>query len=779
MPAGSLTTRLVVLLTVTIAVTLTAITLLDYLTSRARLLKAQEARVESTVARAVRDLEVRLSVLEESTELLAEIVARGDYPESELRALLREAVDERDDLFGAALALNPRFASNPEVGFAAYFYYRNGEVIYSDLSRAVDYVLSSWYREAASLGRPIWTEPYFDDGGGNVNMVTYSVPMFRQVNGERVIYGVVTADITLDEVQYYLDRMELGERGFGFMLSRSGKIIASPSREDWLQPWTGIIDSAGEASRWAALISRVAAGEKGSARVTCLDMPDDCIVKLAPLETTRWPVGAYYAEHEMLAPLRDYLMKSALSQLATLALLLVGVVWVSRSITRPLRSLALATADIATGDFHTRLPEHRRADELGRLVHAFSLMQDNLQRYIEELREQTASRNRLEGELDAASAIQMSMLPGGGQAHVVEDRFVLWATLHPAKSVGGDLYAFYLQGPEKLLVAVGDVSDKGVPAALFMARAMTLLQQQVNSTLDASEILTALNNELVQGNDSCMFLTLFVGWLDLDTLSLDFACGGHTPPLLVRDGTASTLLVRDGPALGLVENQAFPLNHIVLQAEDRLALFTDGIEEAFNTHQQQFGLDAVTHALEDAGRQNLMTAGQSLLEAVARHQGDAPPSDDITLLLLMPRAAGSERNRLTVENDAYAVATLQAWLDQLLSASPAGAAVLVDTKLVAEEVVTNIFKYGELTSGQGVTLTLELSADRLVLEFIDCGLAFDPLTEARRSELGSEIESAAIGGLGVHLIEGLTDEQHYQRVDCRNRLTLIKFLVQP
>jgi sigma-B regulation protein RsbU (phosphoserine phosphatase) len=342
--------------------------------------------------------------------------------------------------------------------------------------------------------------------------------------------------------------------------------------------------------------------------------------------------------------------------------------------------------------------------------------------------------------------------------------------------VGGDLYAFYRQGRERLLVAVGDVSDKGVPAALFMARAVTLLQQYVNSTLDAAEIMAALNDELVEGNDSCMFLTLFIGWLDLDSLSLDFACGGHTPPTLVRDGQARTLPQRDGPALGLMEGLEFPLNRVQLQAEDRLALFTDGIEEAFNAQQQQFGLDAVNHVLQRAGQQNLMTSGQSLLEAVSRHQGEAPQADDITLLLLMPKAPESKRNRLTVEDDACAVAALQAWLDQLLQEASVGATVLAETRLVAEEVVTNVFKYGELPAGEGVTLTLEISPDRLQLEFIDSGIPFDPLTEAQRSELGTAIDSAAIGGLGVHLLEGLTDEQHYQRLDGKNRLTLVKFL---
>jgi sigma-B regulation protein RsbU (phosphoserine phosphatase) len=776
MPATSLTTRLVLLLTLTITITLTAITAVDYLTSRARILAEQESRVESTVAATVRNLEVRLAVLEKSTELLAAVISTGNYSEPELRALLWEAVDERDDLFGAALALQPQFAADPEVGFAPYYYYNNGEVAFSDLARAYDYLLSSWFRDAVSSAKPVWTEPYFDRGGANVYMVTYSVPIVRMKNGKQVVYGVVTADIALDELQYYLQRMDLGERGFGFMLSQGGKIIASPDPADRLKPWASNIPNADEATRWTGLIRDVTAGESISAQVACFDLGDRCTVKLAPLGRTRWPVGAYYAEHEILEPLRDYLTKSVLSQLITLLLLLVGVIWVSRNITRPLRSLARATVDVATGNFHTDLPRSRSRDELGRLVHAFSLMQGNLQRYVDELQRETASRNRLEGELNAATAIQMSMLPAAGHAHVIEDRFKLWATLRPAKSVGGDLYTFYLQHPQRLLFAVGDVSDKGVPAALFMARAMTLLQQYVYSTLDAAAILAQLNHKLLEGNDNCMFVTLFVGWLDLDSLQLQFASGGQTAPSLLRNGTAGTLTQEGGPALGLMEGVEFPLNSLQLQPGDVFAVFTDGIDEAFNAADQQLGLEAVNEVLEQSSQQSLEAVGQTLLATVDSHQGEVAQSDDITLLLLQPRAADSLRTRITVENDAGAISTLQAWIGQLLGEAEVATEVQAEWKLIAEEVTTNVFKYGELAEGYGLNVTLHLSVDRIAMDFVDQGIHFDPIAEAARSQLGADIESAAIGGLGVHLLEGLTDEQNYQRVNGENRLRLVKYL---
>ncbi len=772
----SLSTRLVLLLTLTMALTLSFITAADYFSSRNDILLEQEARVESTVAEAVRDLRVRLSVLEESTLLLAEVIESREHTQAELTNLLREAVDERTDLLGAAVALAPRFTPSIQNGFAPYYFYDNGELRFADLGRDYNFALSAWYRDALSAEVPIWTEPYVEAGSGGTYMVTYSVPLFRRIEGERIFYGVVTADIALSELEIYLERMALGERGSGFLLSRSGKILASPNRNDWLKPWANTIPDAAEAKRWAELITTVSSeGVAASAKVKCLDGDDDCVVKLAPLAGTRWPVGAYYAEHEILSPLRDYLLKSVLSQLLTMILLVIGILWVARRITQPLRALASATVKIAEGNFHTPLPAPKTQDELGQLVDAFSAMQANLQQYVDELQQETANRNRLQGELAAATAIQMSMLPESGHSNRIEDGFKLWATLRPAKSVGGDLYTYQLQEGKRLFFAVGDVSDKGVPAALFMARAMTLLQQYVYTSLDAGEILTRLNDELVEGNDNCMFVTLFVGWLALDNMTLNFASGGHTAPSLASGDAVQILEQETGPALGLVEAQQFPNNTLQLNAGDILAVFTDGIDEAFNLESQQFGHPALNAVLQSSMGQSLEARGQAIMNAVENHQGDAPQSDDITLLLLQARHADSTRTRIRLKNDVGAVSTLQAWMAQLLDEAEIAIDIKTEMMLVAEEVVTNAFKYAELPEGTGVTMDLVIAADAIRMTFRDPGIAFDPLAEAQRSSLGADTDDAVIGGLGVHLLERLTDEQRYLRDDTDNVLTLTKY----
>jgi sigma-B regulation protein RsbU (phosphoserine phosphatase) len=771
----SLTTRLVLLLTTCIAGTLLVTSGVEYGVSRQALLLQVEADTEQTVAEAVRDLQVRLVSLEESTELLAEIITQQDFTQAELVELLREAVDERNDLFGAAIALEPRWTAQPLTGFAPYFFYRDGSVEYADLAGSYDYPQRGWFREPASLGRPTWSEPYLDAGGSNTYMTTYSVPMYREIAGEQVFYGVVTADLTLAELEYYLQRMQLGESGFGFLLSRNGKIMAAQNRDHLLKPLLQILPAGQDSQLWGQLLRQVAGGERASAVVPCAQPGSRCIVKLAPLPGTQWPVGAFYSEHETLAPLREYLLKTALSTGITLVLLVLVVIWVSRRITRPLGALARATINIATGDFQSPLPEARSRDELGRLVHAFSLMQDNLQLYVGQLEAETASRNRLQGELDAATAIQMSMLPPSGEAFADNPEFSLWARIRPAKAVGGDLYAFHLEeAAQRLFIAVGDVSDKGVPAAIFMARAMTLLQQYARAGEPASEIMAKLNDALCEGNDNCMFVTLFTGWLCLDTLQLSFAAGGHTPPSLLRQGRCESIEVEDGPALGLMEALEFPLNQLQLQAGDLLAIYTDGIDEAFDANNQQFGTERFNRVLEQGGALELSTLGESSFSAIDTHAGAMAQSDDITLMLLQIPAAKAQGGELTLPADATAATKVLAWLARELT--QLSEPIRHDLLLVSEEVVTNIVQHGQLAEGANLSVQWQYRDEEIELGFSDPGIPFDPITQAPRATLGESSEAASIGGLGVHLLEALTDRQHYQRINERNCLRLFKLV---
>ncbi|HKK23820.1 MAG TPA: SpoIIE family protein phosphatase, partial [Pseudohaliea sp.] len=411
----------------------------------------------------------------------------------------------------------------------------------------------------------------------------------------------------------------------------------------------------------------------------------------------------------------------------------------------------------------------------GQLVRAFDAMRRDLGDYIDDLAVATASRSRLEGELNAARDIQLSMLPQRGSATLRRGQIALWASVRPARSVGGDLYSFHLQG-DKLLFAVGDVSDKGVPAALFMARAISLIQQwEVQpGAVPPAVALHQLNTVLLEDNDNCMFLTLCLGILDTRTLDLELALAGHAPPLRIDSEGAQPLAVAGGPALGLNPGAGFHGEMLRLAPGERLALYTDGLDEAFNPAGAMLGEKALAQLFAGLAHEPPPRAGEGALAAVNAFADGTPQADDMTLMIIDARPRGLQASGQLAAGPSLCTRGLD-WLQSRDSLAALEDEAAQDLTVALEELLTNLEKYAELPAGSEVSLTLELRGDEVLLTVRDPGPAFNPLEEARRARLGAPSERAEIGGLGLHLLSGLTDEQHYCRENAENVLTLVRY----
>ena len=781
--SSSITTRLIVLLSFCAALIIGTGMLVDYRLSRDEILDRLLTESQDTIRAVVIDLENLLDSVEGSTLFLARILEQREYSQAGLEQMLKDIVENSDDIFGATIALNPDGVEDP-LGFAPYYFHKDGILSYANLAaEEYNYQDQAWYADTVSAGTPAWVEPYYDDGGGEVLMTTFAVPVYRiDDQDQRFLYAVVTADVALEELHGYLQRLRLGDSGFGTMLSRTGIILSSKNPDNIMRHYSEAHADELDIHTWREMFSSALAGQAVTRQLECPEMPGRCVIRLDALKSTGWPVGVIYSEKEILAPLREFQIKTTVLGLITLLCLSLAVYTITRRLTRPLTALAQASDDVARGELNTPLPATSGDDEIARLVRSFTAMKKDLKSYIADLETATASRSRLEGELAAAREIQMSMLPGGGEASVQSADYELWARVRPAKSVGGDLYSYY-RSDRRLFIAVGDVSDKGVPAALFMARAISLIQQLTGSKSGPAKAMGELNNALEAGNDNCMFVTLFLGVLDLDSLQLRFASAGHTPPSLLRAGNVSVLPQDDGAALGLAPGLTYPDNTLQLQPGDRLALYTDGIDEAFNEQAQMFGFERFNNCLAHSGAAPIAEAGPGVFEAIDDYAGATPQSDDITLMLLqLPPAPPT---RATVGNDSVSrsfsrghrlVGRAQDWLRHNLETRSIALEVQMELALVAEEIITNIDKYADLHATAKIDLELQCRAAGISLLVKDQGQAFNPLQDGQRSPLGADIDSAEIGGLGVHLITQLTDQQDYHREDGWNVLRVTRFL---
>jgi serine phosphatase RsbU (regulator of sigma subunit) len=301
---------------------------------------------------------------------------------------------------------------------------------------------------------------------------------------------------------------------------------------------------------------------------------------------------------------------------------------------RPLRKFIQGTEIVKTGNFDHRIEVHSR-DELGTLASAFNEMVIVLKKYTQDLAQATAARERIENELKIAHDIQMGMLPRVFPPFPHRNEFDIHAALIPAKEVGGDFYDFFLVDEDQICFTVGDVSGKGVPAALFMAMTKTLIKAKVTKGLAPDKVLCRVNEDLSVDNPSVMFVTLFLGILNVRTGELEYSNAAHNAPYIIRaDGNARSLEVPDGTPLGVEEDFSYECRRTVLRKGDTIFLYTDGVTEAMDHRRQLFTeerLETAINSLREKSNEELIAGIMKEIEAFSKGELQA---DDITMMAL-------------------------------------------------------------------------------------------------------------------------------------------------
>ena len=311
-------------------------------------------------------------------------------------------------------------------------------------------------------------------------------------------------------------------------------------------------------------------------------------------------------------------------------------------ISQPLKQLAGHAGKLATQDFSEpatgpsaidHLPR-KSHDEVGKLAESFITMEIALRQSVRELKETTAAKERIDSELKIARDIQMSMVPKTFPPFPHRPEFDLYATLVPAREVGGDFYDFFFIDYNHLCFAIGDVSGKGVAAALFMAVTRTLFRTTASKLSSPDKILSLLNHEICRGNDSCMFVTVFCAVLDIRTGEVEYSNGGHNLPYFVSHGETRILENTGGMALGFAPDVRYRLEKITLRAGDGLFLYTDGVTEAMDETGNQFSEPRLEKFLHQTNGSSVTEIIRGTVEQVKNHSAGAPQSDDITALAL-------------------------------------------------------------------------------------------------------------------------------------------------
>lgn len=712
-------TQLSVAFIVIAALLIEATTIVQYHYARAGIRDEVQHRAETELQ--LKNLEIQkvMTAVEVAVSSMDWMVLQRLQQPDSIYMVTQNLVRDNQLIMGSAVAFVPYYFKSKGRQYSPYTYLTADKRLVSKQlgTDTYDYHHMEWYTAPMKTGKGHWSEPYYDEGGGEELMSTYSVPV-RDNSGNMV--AVFTADVSLRWLSELINSRHLYPSSFNLMVSRAGRIMACPVESLVMKRTIQEMSSNRHDTVSDYINQQMMAGQRGHGEIFD-DRGDRRLVFYAPLEgSTGWSMAVVCKSDEIYKELRDISMYLSLLMLG--GLLLMGyIVW----------------------------------------------------RTIGSARWMKAVRNRqvaMESELSVASKIQMSLLPKTFPAFPERSDVDIYASLVPAKEVGGDLYDYFIRD-EKLFFCIGDVSGKGVPASIVMSIARTLFRNASAHESKPSRIVASINETLCADNPDDMFVTFFVGVLDLPTGRLRYCNAGHDAPVIVGQGP---LPCNSNLPLGTAPDFAFVQQETTLAPGTTLFLYTDGVSEAQNAAGQLFGKARVRSTVSGSTPRQVI---DGMTQALHRFAGHAPQNDDITMLSLhyAPQQHSEQLTRtINLPNDVLTTPQLSVFVEEVCAELHLPDSDTMHISLAVEEAVVNAMSYAYPKGTTGV-VQIDALANEQRLKFVitDEGLPFDP-TERPGADTTLRVEDRPIGGLGIHLVRHYMDSINYERIDGRNVLTLRK-----
>lgn len=552
-----------------------------------------------------------------------------DSPDS-LYKVVASVIESNDLIVGSAIAFEPFYLKDSEEYFMIQAYNDGERIACQRLGgKKYDYPCMDWYLIPKLLKRSYWSEPYYDEGGSNMIMATYSLPLYNE-RGE--IYAVFTANISLSRFTDMVDQLRPYDSSHSFLISRTGNYLTHYDREK-IMTETIFSNAFGSDSPELEHIGReMIARHTGT--FAFHDEGQPSIAFYASIPTIGWSVCNICRKDLILSELYSTSRNILYLFLVGVLLLFVFTYSVIKRLVRPLEDFSRVSQVIASGRFNEDLPVIKSNDEMKKLCDSFSFMQHSLSQYVEELRQTTANKERIESELSIAREIQMGMIPKSFPSFPERKDVDIYAFLCPAKEVGGDLYDFFI-GDGHLYFIIGDVSGKGVPASLFMAITRSLFRTLSPGEFSPAAIVSRMNKSISGNNESNIFVTLIIGILDLRSGSLKLCNAGHNPPLMVTsDGQVSYMDLKPHLFVGIMEDYVYTDEIVNMEEGSRLFLYTDGVTEAENNSAELYGEERLLDALKSCYTQNARGMVDWVVHSVKEHVQEADSSDDLTIFII-------------------------------------------------------------------------------------------------------------------------------------------------
>lgn len=640
----------------------------------------------------------------------------------------------------------------------------NSEFEFSE--REVDdfYKIYPWFKKVPKEEKFFWSEPYFDEDIDGKHWVASNLLPFK-FKDSKEFNGLVAISVDLEELKGEINNGTDKKYGESLLISNDGLYVSHPNPDIELKKTIYDLAKMYNLPELNVAGFKLKDGVSGKIEMSGSSVYGKPVIFFyAPVPDLNWGMCLVFSQEKFFLPFKEFHIKAAGAMLLFLLILFIVISWICHRSTKPLLDLSKIALQYGDGDFSAELPVNNSVDEIGIMTRAFHKMRDNLLTHIEMVKEAATEAQKHQSELEIAKNIQQSALPVDFPCHGV---FEVYASMKPARHVGGDFYDFFFIDDDKFAVLVADVSGKGIPAALYMMTAKALIKNTAKSGIDVAKVFYLVNNELCSGNLTNMFVTAFLAVLDLKTGVLEYVNAGHNPPFLYDDTGYHMMGVKRNMVLGGMENIDYVSEKLKMDKGQRIFLYTDGVSEAQNKAGEFFGEERLQQALVQDMQSTKHTI--SLVQkAVNNFVAGAEQSDDITMLELL--YCGLEEDLLVVKAEISETAkVLQTVSEDMVvkNVSPESQSKIM---VACEEIFSNIAQYAYKDGGM-VRIRSTVAYGKYLLRFIDNGVPYNPL-EKEDPDISSSAEDRDIGGLGIFIVKQMMNEVNYERIAEQNIMTV-------
>jgi sigma-B regulation protein RsbU (phosphoserine phosphatase) len=504
-----------------------------------------------------------------------------------------------------------------------------GQLICNPDSLSVEEYFMKLKKENVNTNQGSWTDPFYCKYDTNHLLISYWHPIFNPDTKE--ISGIISCEISLNKMDKMLSEVKIGSNGYSFIIDQSGRIITHPKKEWILNKNLFEKPSLIFEENIEIVESQIKSGGKGAGNGISQYLDNQkAWFYFSPLPSSGWSAIIVVPEKELLKPIELIFQKMILvSGLGILILFLVNMLIFKRMLD-PLVRIVFAIQRFSSAD-----------NQLNKSRNEILMLADSLENWQSKygllIKEQTKTANeklKYEKDLKSAREIQFNIIPIGKPKFPEYPEIDLFAILKPAETVGGDLYDYFFIDKNHLLIAIGDVSGKGIPASLFMAITSTLIKTHAKM-LSTKGIVTQVNHELSERNSNQYFVTLFIGILDISTGIMDYCNAAHDYPYILHaDGTIQKLSKSHGLPLGIYKNKEYSSNQIELQLGDMIVLYTDGVINSKDDKNKHYGTERLEINIQNLIDLSSEEAANRIVKSIEIYEGEEKQSDDITLLTL-------------------------------------------------------------------------------------------------------------------------------------------------